>query len=197
MDLFQPILKGEGIYLEYANPSHFSELIQVGSDDRIWQVARPKNQDIDAFINDYVKNLLQSHQSGSTYAYIVKESQTGKIVGSTRYYDIAPHDKRVSLGYTWYHPNYWGKGINPKAKYAMLSQIFERLNWNRVEFHVDARNQRSIAAMTYLGATRDGILHQHKIVQGDFVRDTVLFSITRNTWPEVKQKLEQRLNPAT
>ena len=75
-----------------------------------------------------------------------------------------------------------GTGINA-SEMLLLSQVFDHLNWNRVGFHVDTRNARSISAMTYLGAKNEGTLRKHKIVQGDFVRKE-LFGIT-NDWPKL------------
>ena len=58
-----------------------------------------------------------------------------------------------------------------------FSQAFEHLKLNRVAFHVDSRNKRSRSAMLKLGATLEGVMKKHKIVQGDYIRDTVLYSL--------------------
>ena len=47
--------------------------------------------------------------------------------------------------------------------------------------------------MQKIGAVKEGLLRQHKIVQGDFVRDTVQFSITREDWPQVSQRLQAKI----
>ena len=44
-----------------------------------------------------------------------------------------------------------------------------------------------------IGATLEGTLRDHMIVQNDFVRDSVYFSITAQDWPQVKQHLQARL----
>jgi RimJ/RimL family protein N-acetyltransferase len=53
----------------------------------------------------------------------------------------------------------------------------------RVEFRVDARNQRSQAAMKKLGAVREGVLRADRITWNGHVRDTVLFAILKDEWP--------------
>ena len=58
-----------------------------------------------------------------------------------------------------------------------------------MEFKTDARNLRSQRALERIGATREGVLRNHMIVQGNFVRDSVYFSVIDRDWPEVKERL--------
>ena len=139
--------------------------------------------------------MIDAHEKGESIAYTIINNKSKQIVGASRYYEISEFDKKLCIGYTWYQPNLWGTGINAEVKYLLLSQIFDDLNWNRVGFHVDTRNSRSISAMTYLGATNEGILRKHKVVQGDFVRDTQQFGITNDDWPNIKRNLLDRMNP--
>jgi RimJ/RimL family protein N-acetyltransferase len=64
---------------------------------------------------------------------------------------------------------------------------------NRVQLCVDALNARSRAACLKLGAVQEGILRNHKIVWTGRVRDTVVFSITPDEWPKVREGLEARI----
>ena len=59
-----------------------------------------------------------------------------------------------------------------------------------VEFKTDARNLRSQHALERIGATREGVLRNHMIVQNDFLRDSVYFSVLVGEWPEVKRRLQ-------
>ena len=71
----------------------------------------------------------------------------------------------------------------------LLSHAMERLGCLRVEFKTDARNLRSQRALERIGATREGVLRKHMIVQGDFPRDSVYFSVIDSDWPQVKERL--------
>ena len=55
--------------------------------------------------------------------------------------------------------------------------------FRRIEFRVDERNKRSQAAMTKLGAVREGVMRADRITWTGHVRDTVLFAILKNEWP--------------
>jgi RimJ/RimL family protein N-acetyltransferase len=72
----------------------------------------------------------------------------------------------------------------------LLTHAFERLGCVRVEFKADTRNTRSQRALERMGAVREGVLRNHMIVQGDYVRDSVYFSVIEQDWPEVKERLQ-------
>ena len=63
----------------------------------------------------------------------------------------------------------------------------------RVQFKVDTRNERSQAAVTKLGAVREGVLRRDRRTWTGHIRDTAVFSILDREWPEVRTRLEQRL----
>jgi N-acetyltransferase len=85
-----------------------------------------------------------------------------------------------------------GGFVNPEAKMLMLDHAFAS-GAVRVQFRVDSRNQRSQAAMTKLGAVREGMLRRDRLTWTGYIRDTVVFSILDDEWPAVKLRLEQRL----
>jgi RimJ/RimL family protein N-acetyltransferase len=62
-----------------------------------------------------------------------------------------------------------------------------------VQLKTDLRNVRSQRAIEKLGAVREGVLRKHMIMPDGHVRDTVMYSITADEWPEVKRRLEARL----
>ena len=63
----------------------------------------------------------------------------------------------------------------------------------RVELVTDVLNEQSRAAILRLGARQEGILHKHLILPSGRVRDSVIFSIVDDEWPEVKETIEKRL----
>ena len=84
--------------------------------------------------------------------------------------------------------------MNTEAKLLLLSYAFERLGCVRVEFKTDARNERSQRALQRIGATREGVLRSHMIVQDNYVRDSVYFSIIESEWRQVKKRLQKSVN---
>lgn len=185
------MLKGNWVQLEPLNDSHRDELYAVAQDESIWTYNGSKAFG-DRFYRwfDKAVKCLRAEQH---LPFVVRRISDKKLIGSTRYYDINSENHRLTIGYTWYIPEVWGSCVNPECKYLLLKYAFEELQANRVEFVTDSRNSRSRAAIKKIGATEEGILRHHMILEDGFIRDTVIFSITKPEWPTIKLNLEIRL----
>jgi RimJ/RimL family protein N-acetyltransferase len=64
----------------------------------------------------------------------------------------------------------------------------------RVELKTDSLNAKSRAAILRIGAKEEGIFRNHMITSSGRVRHTVYFSVVDAEWPEVKARLEAKLN---
>ena len=104
------------------------------------------------------------------------------FVGMSCLLNIDESRQTLEIGSTYYRPALRGIGFNRRCKAMMLAQALD-CGFRRVEFRVDARNTRSLAAMTKLGAVREGVMRADRITWTGHVRDTVLFSILRDEWP--------------
>lgn len=133
--------------------------------------------------------------SGKRIPFAVRRLSDGKIVGTTSFHDPRPGHRGVEIGYTFIAPEARSGPVNPEAKLLLLQEAFGA-GALRVEFFVDSRNARSQAAVTKLGAVREGVLRAHKVTYTGYVRDTVVFSITQAEWPVVRERLEARLRVA-
>ncbi len=183
-------LIGQLINLVPLEESHREILRSLANDETIWAYmpSDARGKGFDGWFDKALKEKL----AGEHVPFVVQRKEDNRIVGSSRFYNIFPEHKRLSIGYTWYIQEARGTAVNPEAKFLLLECVFEHLNFNRVEFHVDSRNVRSRAAVKKLGAIEEGILRQHMIVHETYVRDTVVFSIIKTDWPNVKAKLKSR-----
>ena len=105
-----------------------------------------------------------------------------ELAGMSSFLGLDEARQVVEIGGTYYRPHLRGTGLNARIKDMMLKRAFTACI-RRVEFRVDARNQRSQAAMAKLGAVREGVLRADRITWTGHVRDTVLFSILKDEWP--------------
>ena len=123
--------------------------------------------------------------------FAIVETAKDKVIGSTRYLNIRPEHRSLEIGWTWPGQNWQRTAINTETKLLLLSHAFEKLGCVRVEFKTDTRNERSQRALQRIGATKEGVLRNHMIVQDDFVRDSVCFSVISSEWLEIKERLER------
>ena len=105
----------------------------------------------------------------------------GKLVGMSSYIGVDPDRGVLEIGGTYYVPRVRGTGFNERVKTLMIGRAIES-GFRRIEFRVDARNQRSQAAMAKIGGVREGLLRSDRITWTGHVRDTVLFSILADEW---------------
>jgi len=118
----------------------------------------------------------------------------GAAVGTTSYLEVVPGDARGEIGFTVYAPPVWATKVNPECKFLLMAFGFEELEWQRIQLKTDIRNTRSQAAISKLGAVREGILRQHMRRRDGSLRDTVMFSVVADEWESVREGLVTRLS---
>lgn len=183
------LLTGKFIQLEPLQEEHRESLRLISRDEKISTYSPALKSKFDSWFDKALKTLPELEY----FTFIVRNLKNKEIVGSTRFYDICFNHKRLSIGHTWYTPDMWGTGINLDCKLLLLNFAFQTLQMNRVAFNIDSRNERSRAAVKKLGATEEGILRQHIILDDGFIRDTVVYSILKNEWPSLAIKLNNHL----
>jgi N-acetyltransferase len=169
-----------------------SALGQAASDGALWEkktttVPRPEG------FEDYVRKALDLQAAGLALPFATVVKDGNRVVGSTRFMNIDAANHRVEIGTTWIAKSWQRTFVNTHAKYLMLRHAFEALGCNAVEIRTHSLNDQSRAAIERLGARLDGILRRHMIMPDGHIRDTAVYSIIREEWPEVKTRLEQRL----
>ncbi|MDO8862201.1 GNAT family protein [Haliea sp. E1-2-M8] len=179
-------LRGAHIRLEPLSRDHAQGLFNRGRHAPDWQYM-PRSCFID--LADTRQWIDEALAAGDQQPWAIVENGKNKIVGSTRYLNIRPEHRSLEIGWTWLGQEWQRTGVNTEAKALLLANAFERLHCLRVEFKVDARNLRSQRALERIGAIREGVLRKHMVVQRDFARDSVYFSVIDTEWEDVKRRL--------
>jgi len=151
-------------------------------------VSNAYGEDFDPWWDGFMDRFAR----GRDTPYAVRRLGDGKIVGTSSLHDLFPQHRRVELGSTFFHPEARGGPVNPASKRLLLQHAFDS-GIVRVEIITDGINLRSQAAIAKLGAVREGVLRRHKITHTGRIRDTVMFAVTDEDWPEVRARLDARL----
>jgi N-acetyltransferase len=194
MNPFAPIrLQDAHVVLEPLSLDHVPALEAAAADGELWNLTvtsvPPPGQ-----ARDYVEKALQGQAEGHMLPFAVRETGSGDIVGSTRYYEIDAALPRLAIGYTWYAKRWQKSHLNTACKRLLLEHAFETLGCVAVAFHTDERNEDSQRAIERLGAQREGVLRAHRRRTDGSLRNTVCFSILADEWPNVSNWLGMRLN---
>lgn len=156
-------------------------------DPDIWryfvsQISTP--DDLDAFIESAVRDTL----NGTRIVFAIIDRDTGRIVGSTAYGNLAESERRLEIGWSWLAAEARRTGINRGAKLALLDHAFGELGCERVEFKTDVLNTAARAGLAGLGAHEEGVLRSFNYMPGGRRRDVIYYSILRHEWPAVRQE---------
>ena len=183
-------LEGHGVRLEPLAQSHAEQLIAAASDGSLWElwftsVPEP------AQMARYIDPALDGQRAGTMLPWAVRELASGAIVGTTRYHDIVLPVERVEIGYTFYARSWQHTHLNTACKLLLMEHA---LDCKLVGLRTDNFNFASQKAIAALGAKRDGVLRHHQLRKDGTVRDSVMFSILRAEWPDVRRHLELRLS---
>lgn len=185
-------LEGHGVRLEPLSVDHHDSLTAAAADGRLWELwftSVPRPEQTQA----YIQTALAGQTAGHMLPWVVRELAEGTIIGSTRYHDIVAAIDRVEIGYTWYSARWQRTYVNTTCKLLLLGHAFDALGCQVVGLRTDNFNFASQRAIAALGAKKDGVIRHNSARTDGTVRDTVIYSILAQEWPDVRRHLELRL----
>ena len=189
----QPVtLALDAVRLEPMTTEHVAGLAAAARDGELWNL-RVTSVPAPGETAAYVAAGLQGQADGHMLPFVVVDTASGNIIGSTRYHDIVPAVERLEIGYTWYGRSWQRTHVNTSCKLLLLQHAFEVLGAQLVGWRTDNYNFASQRAIERLGAKKDGVLRHHALRRDGTVRDTVMYSVAVGEWPEVKAHLQYQL----
>ncbi|HKU85297.1 MAG TPA: GNAT family protein [Casimicrobiaceae bacterium] len=181
-------LAGTHATLEPLARSHLELVAAAAADGELWKlwytsVPAPQNTE------KWLDAALDMRERLGAMPFVVRDSESGDVVGSTRYFNVDAANRRLEIGHTWYAKRAQRTAVNTECKLLLLTHAFETLGCIAVEFRTHWFNQASRAAIERLGAKQDGVLRSHQLMPDGSRRDTVVFSILDGEWAAVKAHL--------
>jgi len=123
---------------------------------------------------------------------LVGGEHDGLLVGTSTLGDFDLKNEHAHIGWTAYDPRVWGTAVNAEAKLLMLGAAFDN-GFGRVKLQADVLNDRSRAAIAKIGAQFEGIVRRDRLRADGTWRDSAVFSVVVEEWPDVKAGLRSRL----
>jgi len=185
-------LAGPKVRLEPMAADHVAALEAAARDGELWNL-RITSVPAPGEAAAYVATALKGYEEGHMLPFVVVDTDTGRVIGSTRYHDIVPAVERLEIGYTWYGKSWQRTHVNTSCKLLLMQHAFETLGAKLVGWRTDNYNFASQRAIERLGARKDGVLRHHALRRDGTVRDTVMYSLAAGEWPEVKAHLGYQL----
>jgi RimJ/RimL family protein N-acetyltransferase len=176
---FQPAnLQNEFVKLNLLKASDFDRLYQVASDPLIWEQHPNKDRYKKEVFEVFLKGAVESNG-----AFLVSDTKTGELIGSSRYYGYDENEKTISIGYTFLARDHWGSIYNRALKTVMLNYAFKFVN--NVIFHIGAVNIRSQKAIEKLGAKKTGEAEME--YYGEEKKLNYIYQVTKEEWAGISK----------
>lgn len=185
-------LENEIVLLKPLDKQDVAGILTAGSYPEIWTYLSTKIEN-EKDVHNFVDKTLQEKMLNKEFPFVIVDKKTGEIIGSTRFMDIDVQHQRLEIGFTWLTPSYWRTTVNTNCKYLLLSYCFEGLGLQRVQIKTDHANIRSQKAIERIGAVKEGILRNHMIRKDGTTRHTVMYSVIKEDWQEMKEHFKQLL----
>lgn len=141
----QPTLTGARLGLRPLAAGDRAGLFAAAGDPAIWAQHPAATRHEAATFDPYFDFLLGA---GGTLAAL--ETQSGRIVGCSRFYPVPDHPGEFGIGFTFLARSHWGGGWNREMKHLMVAHALHHVP--RIWFHIAPGNLRSQIATTRLGA---------------------------------------------
>lgn len=183
------MLENDVVRLEPIALHHAQALAKAADDDRIWEMTQPRMRSVED-AQAYIQFALDAQDQ---QAYAIFSKLHNEFVGATRFYTIETSFGSAEMGYTWLNPVAWRTPINTNVKYLMMIEAFEVRHFKRLQIMADTRNTRSRRAIERIGATFEGRLRKHKFGADGAIRDSAVYSVVDDEWPQVKTHIERLL----
>ncbi|MBP2617625.1 GNAT family N-acetyltransferase [Chryseobacterium jejuense] len=183
------ILEGTNVELIPLEKEHFEELYAAAADKDLWTLIPTDGSDKTIFYQNY-EFALSERENGNQYPFVIRHKETQKLIGSTRFFEIYPSDKKLEIGWTWIIKDFWGTSVNLECKLLLLTYCFEVLKTNRVQLKTKDDNFRSRKAIEKIGGVFEGILRKDKIQSDGTTRNAAYYSILNDEWDTTKLKIE-------
>lgn len=192
---FRPPVALEGRYVRLVplRTDHAPDLAAAGADPEVgrYLLNGPgvSLRDMDRLI----ALLLERQAAGTDLAFTTLSASSGRPVGMTRFLRIDRENDNAEVGGTWLDKRWWRTPFNTESKFLLLRHAFEVERTHRIYLQTDLRNERSQRAIERIGAVKEAELRDDRRLGDGSFRTSVYYSILDREWPEVKRRLERKL----
>ncbi|WP_339756286.1 GNAT family protein [uncultured Winogradskyella sp.] len=180
-----PTLENNRVKLTLLDLSNYKNLESIAKEEDLIFYS-PSDISTPEKLRDYVQAAVDGYYHKTTIPFIIYDKEKETYAGSTRFGLMNRKNKLLHIGWTWVGHDFQGTGLNSNIKFLMLKYVFETLEFEKIEFRIDERNNKSRRAVEKLGATLEGILRKDTLMNDDFRRSTCCYGILKEEWPNIK-----------
>lgn len=178
----ESILEGEKVRLRPMRPDDLPKFVEWLADAEVrrWLAALDKPPTL----QDEIEWYEDTRGNPDNVLWSI-ETLDGDLVGTIEL-RTTMRSQRAELGIAIQDKTRWNQGLGEDAIRHVLDYGFDDLELNRVDLTTDETNIRGLRCYEKCGFTREGLLRQHRLIEGEF-GNTVVMSILRSEWTPLER----------
>lgn len=170
-----PSLRGGGLDLSPLVAGDREGLFEAARDPLIWEQHPVSDRHRREVFDPYFDFLMDAGGS-----LVVREAETGTVIGCSRYYTAQDCAPEVAIGFTFLVRAHWGGASNFKMKRLMIEHILATRS--EVWLHIGPGNLRSQKATAKLGAR---LVHRRRLDLGTGMAEYLSYRLGAADWAAV------------
>lgn len=167
----QPTLTGNLIEVRPLREDDFAALFEAASDPLIWE----QHPESDRYKKEVFQRFFDTAVE-SQGAFVVIDRKSGRMIGSSRYWNLKPEKSEIEIGWTFLKRAFWGGAYNGELKALMLKHAFRFVE--NVLLIVGENNLRSQKAVQKIGGKY--LRHEERPGSNGRMGRNVVFVVTRD-----------------
>jgi RimJ/RimL family protein N-acetyltransferase len=113
--------------------------------------------------------------------YMIESLEDERVIGMAQHGRVHPRARHAQVDLLIGDPAYRDAGFGTDAMRMMVQHLFESLRVHRVWLTLRASNVRAMRGAEKVGFTREGVLREHDMLEGQLV-DVVVYGMLAREW---------------
>ena len=183
--------RGAVVDLEPLHTRHASELWQAAQGaESSWAYMGYGPFASEAALRAQIGSFASQHDP---LFWAVRPHRTGTVDGWLTLMDIQPGNAAIEIGNIWFSRRMQRTRAATEAMFILMRHAMDDLGYRRLLWKCNALNMPSRRAAMRIGFVYEGTLRAHLVVKGRR-RDTAMFSILAEEWPDRRAALASWLD---
>lgn len=176
-----PVLQARGVTLRELRLSDAPSLLAFLTTDEVTRFISPPPTTIAGF-ERFIEWTHRERAAGHYVCFGIVPEGYDQAVGLFQVRQLNASFQTAEWGFAM-GPNFWGTGVFIESARAVVAFTFGTIGAERLEARSCVQNGRGNGALQKLGATREGVLRQSFLRNGEY-HDQVLWAIVGADWHE-------------
>jgi RimJ/RimL family protein N-acetyltransferase len=130
----------------------------------------------------WFERLLKLQEAGPVLEFVITTKDTGNLIGRYGLFDFEKVNAHARVGYALGRAH-WRQGYMREALTALIRCAFGEMELRKLEANVEAKNAASGGLLRHLGFTREGVLRERWIINGEPM-DAEVYGLLRSEFHE-------------